>query len=155
MDIEYLIDWAAAVFNKATIKPDAKAAPFTKFSKLTGSAQITNGTLVNKDLVLKADHLNLSGAGQIYLPDESLKYRMQAQLLNLAKDSPLAKIQEALGGSFPFLIRGTFDNLRAEPDTMTIIKGKTKQFLTEQFENILKDTKNTSEKTKELLEKIF
>lgn len=92
-------------------KPDpAAAVDYTEFSNLSTSANITNGLVSNKDLKAALVGVNLTGAGTVNLPKESLDYGLSLTILQELK-GPNCQLDNKLHNlSLPLRCKGHFDD---------------------------------------------
>lgn len=92
-------------------KPDPSAAvSYTEFSNLSTSADIVNGLVTNKDLKAALVGVNMSGAGQVNLPAETLDYGLSLTVLQ-ELTGPNCQIDGKLHNiSLPLRCKGGFDD---------------------------------------------
>lgn len=144
------------VHNLATsFKPSSGQK--TEFSNVSGSFLISQGVLSNKDLVLTAPTLNVSGAGEVNLPQQTIHYRLTPQMQRLSQD-PAAGPKAGL--AVPVVIEGSLDNPTYRPDVGAVLQDALKdpkQFREElknsrgSLKDQLKDPKQTIKNLKGLL----
>ncbi len=91
--------------------PDASTvADYTEFSNLSGSVNMNDGVLDNRDLKAALVGVNLGGAGQVDLPKEALDYGLSLTILQELK-GPNCQIDNKLHNlSFPLRCAGGFDD---------------------------------------------
>jgi AsmA protein len=84
----------------------------TDFSELGGSAKITKGVLVNKDLLAKSPLLRIEGAGKVNLPAQSLDYTLKAVIVGTLKGQSGKELKDLKGVPVPVRFTGSL----AKPD---------------------------------------
>ena len=80
----------------------------TPFKLLGMDYKLENDLLLSDSLVLQTDNLQLKGSGQLNLNDRAVNAHLQAKVTFNNKQTE--KIQQLLGGSIPFQVKGTLDN---------------------------------------------
>jgi AsmA protein len=104
------------------LKP--QAGDETRFSELSGTAQIRNGVVQNSDLKIKSSNLlDITGKGSADLPKETLDYTVTS-------------------GKYGVIMYGPFSQLKFKPDLSAIVKGKVeekKSEIKEKLQEKLKD----------------
>jgi AsmA protein len=131
-------------------KPVANENNQTDFTELSGSYTIVNGVVTNKDLKMLSPLLRVTGAGTVSLPQQSVDYRVQANLV-----ADLAGQGGALDKSgivLPILINGPFSKLSYTPDLAGLVAGNLGNAgqLFDGVKNL--DTKNLRDSGKKALE---
>jgi AsmA protein len=107
----------AAMIRKAQAQingqpPPAETGPNqTDFSEFTGTANITNGMVRNRDLLAKSPLLRVEGTGDIDLPRESIDYLVTAKVVGSLQGQGGKGSTDLKGVSIPVKLSGTF----AEP----------------------------------------
>ena len=94
----------------------------TEFAELTGSVTITNGIVSNNDLSLKSPLLRVAGAGNVDLPQQRMKYRVEPKVV--ASLEGQGGKGDVAGLGVPVLIEGPWDNLSYRPDLAALVKGQ-------------------------------
>jgi AsmA protein len=131
------INIADMVKNVATsFKPDSGQQ--TAFSNIAGTFLINQGVLSNKDLVLNAPTVNVSGAGEMNLPQQTIHYRLTPQMLRTSQD--LAAGPKA-GLAVPIIIEGSLDNPTYHPDVGAVLQDALKD--PKQFREELKNSRGS------------
>ncbi len=116
-------DGAVKGFNLVTMIRQAKAKlkgkprpaqtgpDQTDFSSITGTANVTNGIVRNRDLMAKSPLLRVEGAGDVNLPQESLDYLVTAKVVGSLEGQGGKELEDLKGVPIPVQLSGTF----AEP----------------------------------------
>jgi len=135
VDLPFLVDSSAAVISKQTV--DKKAKTGTPFDTISGSLSINQGEITNPDFLFDSAKIKAHGAGTVDLNSHQVNYRLKAKAAQVSPTVTLGKIQEALGGEFPIIISGTWDNIHAQPDMSALIAARAKVFLKEGLDKVL------------------
>jgi AsmA protein len=104
----------AAMIRKAQAKingqpPPAETGPNeTDFSEITGTANVTNGIVRNRDLIAKSPLLRVEGTGDIDLPQESLDYEVTAKVVGSLEGQGGKGLADVKGVPIPIQLSGTF-----------------------------------------------
>lgn len=123
----------------------------TSFSGLTATWQIKDGVAANNDLKLSSQYVQVTGAGNIVLPDRSLDYTVRPKLAG----------QEATGAGVevPVRVSGSWEKPQYKADVGGAVedlgrrlKGKNTDEMVDEL--VGKDSK-TGAKAKKLLDKLF
>ena len=107
----------AAMIRKAQAQingqpPPAETGPNqTDFSEITGTANVTNGIVSNRDLMAKSPLLRVEGTGDVDLPQESLDYLVTAKVVRSLEGQGGKGVTDLKGVEIPVQLSGTF----AEP----------------------------------------
>ena len=80
----------------------------TRFSDLTGSATVSNGVVVNPDLLANSPLLRLDGRGQANLVSEQIDYTATANLVGSCQGQGGLSVAELSGIAVPVRVTGSF-----------------------------------------------
>ncbi len=123
--------------------PPASDKPETDFSELGGTAVITKGILVNKDLSAKSPFLRVDGKGQVNLIKEQLDYNLTTTIVESMEGQGSKDIKDLLGVPVPVKITGSFANPKVKPNMDELAKrmvaGKVEQKIEEKLKGKLPD----------------
>lgn len=89
----------------------------TVFSKLSGSANVTNGLLQNDDFLLDSSVMQIKGKGTADLVSEKLNYGIMADRVSSSSG-------ELAGKPVALKVTGTFSNPSVIPDAEAMLKAK-------------------------------
>lgn len=92
----------------------------TPFKLATIQYQVHNKQLITDSILLQTDKLQVSGEGTVHLSTHELNGKLKATLNNNSTDISLQKIQQNLGGYFPFNLSGTLEHPLVLPDLKLI-----------------------------------
>jgi len=87
----------------------------TEFDKIDATFTVTNGILVNKDLVISGPLFALNGAGQIDIPNQTVSYRINPQVATSGKKGELENF------AVPVRIEGPLDKPKIYPEIQGIL----------------------------------
>lgn len=113
----------------------------SSFKLLTFQYRLQDTKLESNSLVLQTDKLQLKGEGNLNLKDNSLDSRFFAKVT--LTDLDIDKIQQLLGGSFPFLLKGTLKEPSVLPDLQKINPILTKAWLKDTLTKPVKKIQQT------------
>jgi len=105
VNLERLIREASARLSGAALPEDLPIQ--TEFKDLRASAEIRNGILINRDLVVTADQLHITGAGTLDLVQGRIDYHFEPTFI---------KPQRVGGIPIPVRLKGSFDYPRWDLD---------------------------------------
>lgn len=123
--------------NKAQAMLKGQPAPADKdenktvFSKLSGSAKVTNGLLQNNDFLLASSVIQIKGKGAADLVSEKLDYNVMADRVSSTSD-------ELAGKPIALKVSGTFANPSIVPDLKAMVMEKQKEKIDEKKQEIFK-----------------
>lgn len=130
----------------------------TPFQLLSMKYKIDHGLAINNELLLQTDKLQLKGMADVSLINSDLNGHVVATFLQA--DPKIDKIQQILGGGFPFKVSGTYKRPLVLPDTQ-VINPAIAQFLLkkaldkpvkqlkQQLDNLLTTSENVVSETAE------
>ncbi|QLH43236.1 MAG: AsmA family protein [Coxiellaceae bacterium] len=138
LNLNRALQTALSAINKTSDdKADSNTDNDTSFSSFTGTAVITNGIATNNDLSLKSNSLEMSGNGTANLIDQSFNYHLKVIALGSPFGRDVIDFQQRIGGSFPLLLTGNFNNPKILPDLSTIGQGLLKGEFRQKLEKLL------------------
>ncbi len=94
----------------------------TMISHMGGNFTIKNGVVHNNNFSLKSPLILIKGQGDINLVDQQWLYHLRATVL-VGSDARLINLEQMLGGSIPFLAKGSFDHFQILPDPLEMGRG--------------------------------
>ncbi len=121
--------------NEAQAMLKGKPAPVsedgnkTVFSKLSGSAKITNGLLQNNDFLLDSAVMQIKGKGTADLVSEKLDYSIMADRVSSTSG-------ELAGKPVALKVSGTFSNPSVVPDVKAMVMEKQKEKIDEKKQEV-------------------
>jgi AsmA protein len=131
------VDLAGMIRNvKSAFTGAATAQRKTDFAELGGTFTIARGIITNNDLAMKAPLFRVSGKGTVDLPNYTLNYLLNPQLVDTAKGQGGADKQ---GLGVPIRITGSLDNPSYAPDLQEAIQDALKD--PQKIKDAVKDAK--------------
>lgn len=121
INIGYQLNRALAIVNRQPTSAQP-ANDETPFGSLTGTVQINNGVISNKDLLLNSQAMQVTGKGYANLITQELNYDIEASAIQGKVNPKIYDLQKKIGGSVPIQIAGTFDSFKVYPNTPVILK---------------------------------
>lgn len=115
VNIGRVLRQAGALLQGRTLAADQQEMT-TDFSSLTGSAQIKNGLVSNRDLSLLSPLLRINGEGAANLVSEEVNYLLTTTVVATSKGQGGAELDALRGIAVPIRVSGTFSNLSYRPD---------------------------------------
>ncbi|XXJ18430.1 AsmA family protein [Desulfovibrio caledoniensis] len=82
----------------------------TDFAELLGSATLTNGHIVNKDLLMKSPLLRVTGQGWADLPQNTTDYTATVTVVGTLEGQDGKSIEDLKGLPLPVNVKGSLDN---------------------------------------------
>jgi AsmA protein len=131
-------------FNTIKGKPTSGDEPMrTDFAELLGSAVITNGHIVNEDLLMKSPLLRVTGKGWADLPRDSVDYLATVTVVGTLKGQDGASIEELSGLPLPIRAKGSL----ADPSISLDMKALAEALLKDTFKEGTKGIEDTLRKS--------
>jgi AsmA protein len=115
----------------------------TDFAELLGSARITNGHIVNDDLLMKSPLLRVTGKGWADLPQDNLDYLATVTVVGTLKGQDGASIEELTGVPLPIRAKGSL----ADPSISLDVKALAEALLKGTFKQGTKDLEDSLRKS--------
>lgn len=158
-DVGALMKQAQAVLNGDFAAAFVKGTGKTPFSEMSGTAQITNGLVNNKDLLVVTPLVNVAGAGKANLVSEKIDYKLTLQRTK-ASAAEEAGSGDAKNILIPVNVAGTFSEPKISLDVKSMVMETQKAKIEEKKEELKeKVQEKIGEKLKgsagELLKKLF
>jgi AsmA protein len=101
-DLEQFIRRAQARLEGRPVPP--RGPERTRFDDLRATAQIDDGVLTNRDLLITSDYVSASGSGSIDIVEERLDYRFEPRFVDQPEGLDIEEIE---GIPIPVLITGS------------------------------------------------
>lgn len=115
VNIGRLLRQTSALAQGRTLSVEERDA-VTDFTTLSGSAQIKDGLISNRDLSMMSPLLRLSGQGTANLVSEEIDYLLTTTAVATAEGQEGRDLAALRGISVPIRVSGTFDNPRYRPE---------------------------------------
>lgn len=130
VDVGALMKQAQAVLNGNLSAAFETGTGKTPFTDLSGSAQISNGLVRNKDLLVKTPLVNVKGAGNAHLVSEKIDYKLTLQRTK-ASSAEEAGSGDAKNILIPVIVGGTFEKPSFKLDVQSIVMATQKEKIEE------------------------
>ncbi len=133
----------AGMIRKAQAKLEGKPVPpdsgpdKTDFSSLSGSANITNGVIRNRDLMAMSPLLRVQGTGDIDLPKESLDYTVTAKVVGSLEGQGGKGAVDLKGLEIPVHLSGTFTKPEYRVELDKVLKKKAEKKIRKKLDKAL------------------
>ena len=111
----------------------------TDFAELLGSATLTNGYIVNKDLLMKSPLLRVTGQGWADLPKNTTDYTATVTVVGTLEGQDGKSIEDLKGLPLPVNVKGSLDN----PSISLDIKAMGEALFKGTFKDGTKNLENT------------
>lgn len=115
VNIGRMLRQTSALIQGRTLVVEQREA-VTDFTALTGSAQIKNGLVSNRDLNLMSPLLRATGAGTADLVSEQVDYLLTTTVVDTPEGQEGRELDQLRGIAVPVRISGTFAELSYRPD---------------------------------------
>jgi AsmA protein len=115
-------------------QPDETAYEFMK-----GSAAVTMGTAQSSDLLVRTSFMDINGRGTIGLVEQTLDYDLDAKLTGKIAIQGCQSMDDLVGESIPFNIRGTVTAPRITPDFSKIVRRALREGVQDRIKDALRD----------------
>lgn len=158
INLQQIIDDAKSIIKGTPLITD-NPKDQTVFSEINGTANVTNGLIINNDLTANSSKLRVTGEGSADLKTEQLNYKLDARLIKAkATDTEPEKLS-----SLPVLINinGTFSKPVYTLDVANMLIEKNKEKIEQKKEELLDKLDKKLEKklgpggAKDLLKRFF
>jgi AsmA protein len=128
-DLWYEIQRARALWKKEAMPAQASSG-MTRFQKLSGTAVIKDGVVVNRDFIMDMDYLKVRGEGTLALTTKQVDYRLTAEVYDVPATQQAgapASMEELKEAEIPVRVSGTLDDLKIRPDLEGLARARAKQ----------------------------
>jgi AsmA protein len=109
----------------------------TTFAALTATGVITNGVLVNNDLVAESELMKVKGKGTMNLVTEQIDYLLTIYLAKYLERDQESGLVELADSPIPYRIKGTFDKIEQSAALEEILVSEGKKALFKELEKQL------------------
>ena len=133
--------FARAVLKKET-PPEPVLPARTKFSAVTASGVVKDGSMHNDDLVAELPFMQLTGQGDVDIAAGTVDYGLKARVYEKpeAMEGATAEETEDLTKTvIPLRITGPLANPKVSPDVEGLLRERVEEELKEKLEDKLKD----------------
>jgi AsmA protein len=129
-----------AAYNVTQGAPAPPEQPLlTPYEGIKGSAVVTAGSAASNDLLARTSFMDLNGAGSLLLAQGELDYQLDAKLTAPIGIENCATMDQFVGDSLPFNIRGTVTAPVITPDFSKLVQRQIREEIQERLEDRIKD----------------
>jgi AsmA protein len=115
-------------YNALTGAPGPRGAPkVTEFEGIKGTAAVTSGKAHSTDLLARTSFMDVNGRGTLGLVDQSLDYEIDAKLTGKVEIPNCATLDEQIGESIPFTLKGTVTEPEPSFDFSKFLRRKARE----------------------------
>jgi uncharacterized protein involved in outer membrane biogenesis len=111
----------------------------TEYEFMKGSAAVTAGTAQSSDLLVRTSFMDINGRGTLGLVDQTLDYDLDAKLTGRIAIENCETMDNLVGESIPFNIRGTVTEPRITPDFSKILQRAIREGIQDRLKDALRD----------------
>lgn len=143
-DVWYELRRARAVLKGET-PPEPVLPATTSFSTVRVSGTVTDGVMRSDDLFAELPYMQLTGAGQVDIPDATINYSMLARILErpeFLSDATAEELDEFTEAEIPFKISGPLASPSIKPDLEKLLKNRVEEEIKDKLQDKLKDLFN-------------
>ena len=139
-DVWYELRRARALL-KGEEAPEAVLPAKTAFNSLRMTGVVANGILSSDDLFAELPFMQLTGSGQVNIPEGTVNYGMNARILErpeFLQNATPAEIDEFTEAVIPLKITGPLASPSIKPDLEKLLKNRVEEEIKEQLKDKLK-----------------
>lgn len=136
VNIDHLIRTAYALYKQKP-RPGDNGVKDTVFSSLQASSTVSNGVLSNRDLAINTDNLRIAGEGNVNLVNETMKYRLAANVIKSWTGPDSEEFNELKRVTIPVIIEGPLSKLSYNVDLERLLTQKVKQNLEQKLKDAI------------------
>jgi AsmA protein len=133
VDIAGLIQKANALL-KGQPAPTDTGANETRFTELTGTANVVNGLVSNNDLSAKTPFLRINGDGTAHLAEETIDYLVKAKVVASPEGQGGKSLEELKGLTIPVRVKGTLAEPKYSVELDQVLKDAAKKEVQQQVD---------------------
>ncbi|PHS72776.1 MAG: AsmA family protein [Cycloclasticus sp.] len=135
VDVGALMKQAQAILSGNFAAAFVEGTGKTPFSEMSGTAQITNGLVDNKDLLVSTPLVNVKGSGNAHLVSEKIDYKLNLQRTKTGTAGE-AGSDDMKNILIPVIIGGTFNEPSVSLDVKAMIMETQKAKIEEKKEEL-------------------
>lgn len=111
----------------------------TEFSAMSATVVVTNGIAENNDLDVKSPLLRVTGKGSANLPEDTVDYLVDAELVKACEGQSGASAEKLVGVPLPIRAKGPMSGPSISPDWAALGQKLAGSKVKEQAEGLIKD----------------
>jgi AsmA protein len=140
-DVWYELRRARAMLKKET-PPEPVLPARTPFSSVTATGVVTNGIVRNDDFVAEMPFMQLTGSGDVNIPDGTVNYSLKARVFRKPEalvDATPEEVEDFTKTVIPLKITGPLVSPKVSPDLEALVVERAREELKDKLEDKLKD----------------
>ena len=140
-DVWYELRRARALLKKEE-PPEPVLPARTKFSSVRASGAVTDGVLRNDDFVADLPFMQLTGNGDVNLPEATIDYRLSARIFRepeVLEEATPEEIDDFTKTVIPLRITGAIASPSVKPDVEAMLRERAREEIKEKLEDKLLD----------------
>lgn len=144
MDVWYELRRARALLKKET-PPEPVLPAKTKFSSVTATGVVTDGVMRNNDLVADLPFMQLTGKGNVDIPQATVDYDLRARVYKkpeVLEGATQEEIDDFTKTVIPLKITGTLTSPKVRPDVEELLRQRVEEELEDKLKDKLKELFN-------------
>ena len=144
MDIWYELRRARALLKEET-PPEPVLPAKTKFSSVTATGVVTDGIMRNNDLVADLPFMQLTGKGNVDIPQGTVDYDLRARVYKkpeALEGATQEEIDDFTKTVIPLKITGSLTSPKVRPDVEELLRQRVEEEIEEKLKDKLKDLFN-------------
>ncbi len=135
-DLWYELRRARALWERQA-PPSQPSAGETKFRALKATAVADDGVIENRDLVIDAEYVKVTGQGTLEVPTQKIDYRLLANVYKVPPEGAGAEMQSLRAAEIPVRVSGTLADPKIRPDLEAQAKAKVQEKIEEKKGEIM------------------
>ncbi len=140
-DVWYELRRARALVKKET-PPEPVLPARTKFSSVKATGVVTNGIMRNEDFVADLPFMQLTGAGNVNIPEGTVNYALKARIFRKPEAMGAATPEEIADFTktvIPLKVTGPLASPKISPDVEGLLRQRVEEEIKQKVEDKLKD----------------
>ncbi len=129
-DLWYELRRARALWERQP-PPSQPSAGETKFRALKATAVADDGVIENRDLIIDAEYVKVTGQGTLEVPTQKIDYRLVANVYKVPPEGAGAEMQSLRATEIPVRVSGTLADPKIRPDLQAQAKAKVQEKIEE------------------------
>lgn len=129
-----------AAYNLKQGQPIPSGQPKeTAYQVIQGTATVTGGVATSKDLLARTTFMDITGRGTLGLAEQKLDYDVDAKLTGKIAIPGCQTMDDLIGSSIPFNIKGTVTDPSITPDFSKIVRNRVREEVHQRLQDKLRD----------------
>jgi uncharacterized protein involved in outer membrane biogenesis len=111
----------------------------TAYQVIQGTATVTGGVATSQDLLGRTTFMDITGRGTLGLAEQRLDYDVDAKLTGKIAIAGCQTMDDLIGSSIPFNIKGTVTDPSITPDFSKIVRNRVREEVHQRLQDKLRD----------------